>query len=203
MSDDGDWRLQFDLPAAAEPSRLDRLIHRGDRVAAADVTAGLPEDVVVTHDGARLFAYAADRETLAKVRDTLGARLASDGLAASVTLSRWDEPADAWRQVDPPLAAGQARQLDALERAADEPDSRTLVAHVGELIRPQFEQTMLDTAAQLGIECEIVEHHHLLRSQVAFRISGQRYKLDEFARVLQRDAATTVRCENTLLLSPL
>jgi hypothetical protein len=42
-----------------------------------------------------------------------------------------------------------------------------MVASAGELVRATFDQSMLEWAQKLGLRCELVEHPHLLATQVA------------------------------------
>ncbi len=203
MSDDDTWRATFDVQGAPHVSVLDRLVHHDAQSPITEAAQEISHDVVVTHDGARIFAYAATRDALDPARRTIERRLTNEGLSAKATVGCWDPPEDCWRQVDPPLPDSENQRLDQIDHTGSEQDSRTFVAGVGELIRPEFEQTMLNAAARLGIECNIVEHHHLLRSQVAFQVSGPRYNLDEFDRELKAAAGTTGRCEGVLLATPL
>ena len=202
--DDQDWRLQAELdvpePGGALRSLLGRV--RGPDVG-KELEAIVPRDVVITHDGRLLFAYAADEQTLAAARHGLEQVLAHDGITASVRVSHWDDERDAWRQTDPPPTA-QERQADAAaERDLETIETRSLIVTSGRLIREEVEQTMRDWAAKLGLECEIVEHPHLLSSQLAFTVTGSKRKIDEFARGLQAEEWSTIRAETTVMLSPL
>jgi hypothetical protein len=75
------------------------------------------------------------------------------------------------------------------------------VASSGKLLRVELEQSMLDWAQRLGIECSIVEHPHLLTTQVAFTVTGPRQKLQEFSRGLTEGELTSIRAENWLTVS--
>jgi len=66
---------------------------------------------------------------------------------------------DDWHQTDPPATAQQQRADDAAKHDAEAIETRTLVASSGKLIRAEFEQTMRDWADELGVQCEIIEHH--------------------------------------------
>jgi hypothetical protein len=112
-----------------------------------------------------------------------------------VTVSHWDEALDEWRQIDPPLT-GQAREVeDAIDRNVETVETRTIVCGTGDWVRDTLEQSMRTRAGELGIHCEIVEHPHLLRTQVAFTVTGPRRKLDEFrdARRARVSAGRTCR----------
>jgi hypothetical protein len=78
-----------------------------------------------------------------------------------------------------------------------------LVALVGREIREEFEQSMRGWADRLGLRLEIVEHPHLLDSQVAFTVSGPARKVEEFATGLAAEERQTIRTERTVMLSPL
>jgi hypothetical protein len=203
MSSGGDWRLQAVLEVSHRPGRtLDALIRRL-RSPEAVTDAAVADDVVLTHDGNMLFAYAPTRPALDGARAAVEAALHADGTAARVYVSHWDERVDEWVQVEPALA-GEARQAaEARERDAEKLESRTLVALVGKLIRSELEQTMSDGAEKLGLECEIHEHPHLLSSQIAFTVTGPKRKLDEFAQDLRQEEILTMRAQRRLMLSPL
>ena len=168
-----------------------------------DVEASVPDDVVVTHDGKRLFAYAADEAKLKAARSAIEDALRRDGVAFSVFTSRWDEQRESWRQTDPPLTTEQYADDEAAERDAEAIVTRTLVATSGKLVRAEFEQTMLRWAQKLGVECEIVEHPHLLTTQVAFTVKGPKRKVDEFSRGLIAEGWMQVRTEGGLMAEPL
>ena len=78
-----------------------------------------------------------------------------------------------------------------------------MVASAGKLVRDTLEQSMLDWADKLGVGCTIVEHPHLLTTQVGFTITGPRHKLDEFTEGLKAEETATIRAERTLMLDPL
>jgi hypothetical protein len=163
----------------------------------------VPHDVVITHDRQRLFAYAANEATIAAVRTAIEGVLSRDGITASLRVSRWDEEREEWRQTDPPPSAEETQLADAARRDADAIETRTLVATSGKMIRAEFEQSMRTFADGLGLECEIIEHPHLLSTQVAFTVTGPKHKIDEFSRGLVAEGWATIRGETTVLLSPL
>jgi hypothetical protein len=201
---DQDWRLEAELDVAEPGGALRSLL---GRVRGTDVVKELeemvPHDVVITHDGRHLFAYAADEQTLAAARRGLEDVLARDGITARVQVSHWDEELETWRQTDPPPTAEEREAEAAAERDAETIETRTLVLSSGRMIREEVEQTMRDWAARLGLECKIVEHPHLLTSQLAFTVSGPKRKIDEFARGLRAEEWATIRAETGVMLSPL
>jgi hypothetical protein len=204
VSEDQDWRLTAELDAEDRRGALERLL---SRVRAPDVVeeieAELPHDVVVTHDGNMLFAYAATEQEIRAARSVIEQVLEREGIGARIVISHWDEERDEWRQVDPPLSPEQARTEEAAERDADAVETRTLVASAGNLIRSSFEQSLLDWARKLGLEVKVAEHPHLLTTQVLFTVTGPRRKIDEFARALKAEGATTLRSDATLMLNPI
>jgi hypothetical protein len=203
QADDG-WRLEFELDVADTRRSLHELIGRVRRPdVVRDAETSVPHDVVVTHDGRQLFAYAADEATVTQARSAIERVLERDGVQASVRVSRWDEERERWLQVDPPLTAAEQRREQAAERDGEAVETRTVVASSGKLIREEFEQTMLAWAQKLGLECKIVEHPHLLTTQVAFTVTGPKRKVDEFSKGLVAEGWTQVRTESTVMLDPL
>jgi hypothetical protein len=203
QEDDQDWRLQAELDvrdSGGVAHLFGRL--RGPDVV-HDVQAAVPHDVVITHDGKLLFAYAAGEETITAARRAIEDVLRADGVQASIRVSHWDQELETWRQTDPPLSAAEERAEAAVERDADAIETRTLVASSGKMIRAEFEQSMLAWADKLGVQCTIIEHPHLLTTQVAFTVTGPKRKVDEFARGLTFEEGTTIRTENVVMLSPL
>jgi hypothetical protein len=168
-----------------------------------EVQAAIPHDVVLTHDGRLLFAYAADQDAITATRRALESVLSHDEIKASIYISHWDEELDAWRQIDPPSSGNERVQEEAAMRDAETIETRTLVASSGKMIRAEFEQSMLAWAGKLGVQCTILEHPHLLTTQVGFTVTGPKRKLDEFASGLKAEEAATIRTERAVMLSPL
>jgi hypothetical protein len=203
MPDDQDWRLKFELEHAEKGRALDQLLGRIRSPGIASETgAAVSDDVAITHDGSILFAYAGSESALANARVAIEAALRGEGINASASVSHWDDRVDEWRQVDPPLAGAAKASTEARERSEEQAESRTLIATIGKQIRSEVEQTMLDGATKLGLECEIHEHPHLLSTQVAFTVSGPRRKLDEFAEDLRQEELLTMRFERQMMLRP-
>lgn len=197
-SEQHDWRLEADLqPGQSLNDLLERL--RGH----SQIGPAMPEDVVLTHDGQRLFAYAATRQDSDAAKHALEAALTRDGLAASVLSSHWDPQYDRWLQIDPPLSDAEKQREDAAEHAEDVEETRTLVVSSAKPIRAEVEQTMREWADKLGLECKIFEHPHLLTTQVGFTVTGPKHRIDEFASGLRAETRATVRAETAVMLSPL
>ena len=204
MSDDQDWRLETQLDVGDTHGGAARLLGRlrGPNFV-HDVEAAVPHDVVITHDENLLFAYAANEATITAARAAIEDALKSDGVGASIRVSHWDEERDIWRQTDPPPTAGEQLIQDAAERDDDVIETRTLVVSSGKMIRAEFEQSMLAWAEKLGLQCTIIEHPHLLTTQVGFTVTGPKGKIDEFSRGLQAEDRATIRAETAVMLSPL
>jgi len=204
VSEDQDWRLQAQLDVGDTHNAATRLIGRlrGPNVV-EEVQAAVPHDVVITHDGKLLFAYAASEPALKAARSAIEEVLRADGVQASIRVSHWDRELDAWRQTDPPPTAAEERLQDAAEHDAEAIETRTLVASSGKAIRAEFEQSMLIWAHEVGVQCKIIEHPHLLTTQVGFTVTGPKYKIDEFAQGLKAEGRATTRTETAVMLSPL
>jgi hypothetical protein len=203
-STEQDWRLSAALEAPDAAHVLPELVGRLRVPELVDeIEAVVPHDVVITHDGKLLFAYAADKDTLTAARRAIEEALRREQLTAAVRISHWDDELDEWRQTDPPLGVEEARVESAAERDAEAIETRTMVVSAGREIRAEFEQTMRDWAAKLDLECTLVEHKHLLTTQVCFTVTGPKRKVDEFAKGLTAEEWATIRTETAVMASPL
>jgi len=204
LDDDQDWRLQAELDVEEARGALHELIGRlRDPHVVEAIEAAVPHDVVITHDGKLLFAYAADEATLTAARRAIEDVLARDGIGASVRVSHWDDSLEKWRQTDPPPTADEQQLEDAAERDASVIETRTLVVSSGKMIRAEFEQSIREWADRLGLECSIIEHPHVLTTQLAFTVTGPKRKIDEFSRGLRAEERRTIRTEGVVMISPL
>jgi hypothetical protein len=194
-----DWRLEFELAVGAHPDRL-----------YARLRDSLGDEVVLTHNGARFFAYAAADEQLRSARGLIEVATWEHGLAKPPMISRWEPELVIWRQIDPPITDQQARAQS--RRAAAERErergqesrpstQRTVAALVGKPARKSFEAEMAQLAASLGLGCEIVEHPHLLRTQVLFNLAGARRDIRLFESQLGSAARATMRIDPGLIPS--
>jgi len=204
QSGDQDWRMQAELHVPEARGALRDVVGRlrGPGMV-SEIESKVPHDVVITHDGKLLFAYAFDEATLAAARSAIEAVLSADEIESSVRVSHWDEEREQWRQTDPPLSAEEQQLDEAAERDAEATETRTLIASSGKMIRAEFEQSMREWADRLGLECTIVEHPHMLTTQVAFTVTGPKRKIDEFARGLRAEEWQTIRAEHAVIASPL
>jgi hypothetical protein len=58
---------------------------------------------------------------------------------------------------------------------------------------------MLEYAKSLGLECVIVEHPHLLSTQVAFRVTGPTSDVEEFVSYVDVQANAGTRMDLGLI----
>jgi hypothetical protein len=204
VASDEDWRLQAELALEQPHGALRELMGRlrGPDVF-KDVEAEVPHDVAVTHDGQMLFAYAAARDGLEAARRAIERVLARDQIEARITISHWDTGVDRWRQVDPPPSAEEQRADEATSADDMAVETRTMVASSGNVVRDEFAQTMIAGAQRLGLECKVVQHPHMLTTQLAFTVTGPRRKIDEFARELRSEGVAMLRTDEWLVASPL
>lgn len=199
-SKDRDWRLEFELAVGSHSDRL----YGGLR-------DDLGDEIVLTHNGARFFAYSATDEQLRSARALVDVATWEHGLAKPPMISRWEPELLIWRQIDPPISDQQARAQSrraAAERErerAQEPRlkgpsiERTVAAVVGKPVRKSFEAEMLQLARSLGLGCEIVEHPHLLTTQVLFNLTGERRDMQLFESQLDRAARAKMRIDPGLI----
>jgi hypothetical protein len=75
-----DWQLQVELDVAnTQRSLHDLLDHLRGPAIVNDIKASVRRDVVITHDGKLLFAYAADEATPEAARNMIESALRRDG----------------------------------------------------------------------------------------------------------------------------
>jgi hypothetical protein len=206
MADEQDWRLKVELDASVEARGgvghlFGHLRGGGDPDVVHELESAVPNDVVLTHDGKLLFAYAANEAALAATRAAIEGVLTRENMKGSIFVSHWDDELDSWRQTDPPPSAAEAQKEEAVKRDGETVETRTLIASAGKDVRGTLEQSMVEWAEKLGVECTIIEHPHLLSTQVGFTITGPRHKLDEFSAGLRAEETTTIRSENSVILS--
>ena len=81
-------------------------------------------------------------------------------------------------------------------------ETRTVAITAGKLSRNWFETTVADEARQLGVELSIVEHPHLLSTQIAFTLTGPTGKVEQVIADMNARAGLTTRLE-TAYLTPI
>lgn len=208
-SDDQDWRLRLDLDKPADLDGLvDRVRESPDEVE-HDARTALGNDVVLTHDGNTFFAYAVNEQALQDARAAIESVLRNDQREGKIVVSHWEESLRTWLQVDPPLTAVEEERLREVAAAEAEhasarassgkPETRAVMCVVGKLIRKSFERQMLAFAKSIDLQCAIVEHPHLLSTQIAFEVTGPHSSVDEFDRYLKREAKATMRLDPGLI----
>jgi hypothetical protein len=191
MSDDRDWRLRLDLDAERD---LDALVRR----IRAEEHTGLGEDVVVTHDGSHLFAYAMNEAALYRAREVTEAVMRAERRTGTLRLGHWDEDRREWLQTYPPLAESDPKADLAIRDQAEE-ETRIVSCVIGRLIRKPFEKRAVEEAEVLGLSCEVIEHPHLLSTQAAFKLTGRSDAIDAFAQFLSREERATTRIDAGLI----
>jgi len=208
-SSEKNWRLRAELDAelggSGRRGLLERLIgslREPDEL--SKLEASVPRHVVITHDGKLLFAYASDEAELKATRRAVESVSKRDGLGVNrISVSHWDGKLDDWRQFDPPPAGAQKHSAETAERDAETVETRTLVLSAGNFVRVELERSLQEWASELGVQCKVIDHPHLLNSQVGFTVTGPKRKLDEFAEGLRAEERATIRTETQVMLSPL
>jgi hypothetical protein len=200
LPEDQDWRLVAELDEPEDHhGLLDRVLGRvRDEYgkAADEAQKGVAAGVVITHDGSRLFAYADSQAALASAREGIAAACEHHGFTAAYVVSHWADDLNRWRQVEPPETAEETEATRAQDLEGETVETQTVVIRAGGTVRAVLEETMRDYADRLGLECEIVEHPHLLQAQVAFKVTGQRRRIAEFRGALERDSWTSIRADS-------
>lgn len=96
-----DWRVELDVEDHDALHRaLDRLRERG---VAREARHRLGEDVVISVDGERIFAYAQTREGVQESARVLVELAQDHHLTAHATIARWDAREDRWEPTDAEL----------------------------------------------------------------------------------------------------
>jgi hypothetical protein len=130
---DDDWRLQIDLDddgvggSVADLLRSDEMKH--------ELEVDLKDMVIVSHEGERIFLYAATREPLDMVRGVTENFLAEKGWKATIELRHWHHEAEAWEDPDAPEPTTAAAKESEHERLIQTEDEE-VAAHHG---RAEFE----------------------------------------------------------------
>lgn len=206
------WRMQFEVAHGTHPDDLRR-----------ELRASIPEDVVLTHDGRAFFLYATTQEALNDASAAIELATRQQPLAKPPCISHWEDDLARWLQVDPPVDEQQAQApgrvseprgdqkqtQDASGQAGEEqePDphrgephaERALACVVGRLIRKSFEAEMREVAASLALDCDIVEHPHLLDTQVLFNVRGSPADIRAFQSSLNGAAKATMHIDPGLI----
>jgi hypothetical protein len=201
MTEDQDWRLRADL---ADPAGLHARLRDAHHFE-QELKPLISHDVVLSYDDDTLFAYANTRAAIDETRRAIAHQLSSDGLTATLRIDHWDDglgDVGDWHPVDPPLdEAGLAREVaerdqhTTHESGDARTQTRTVAITSGRMVRTWFEKTVADEARELGVELSIVEHPHLLTTQIAFTLTGPTGKVDAVVEDLAQRAGAVTRLE--------
>ncbi len=104
-----EWRLQIDVQ---DESHMEALVERLDAQEAEDELSDAFEDrVIVSRDGARVFAYAATRDHAEAAQRLVVGLAAERDWKVETELSHWHPAAERWEDPDLPLPADDAARL--------------------------------------------------------------------------------------------
>ena len=156
---------------------------------------------MLSYDGDTLFAYANTQAAIGEARQAVAHQLERDGASATMAVSHWDDglgEVGDWLQVDPPENAAQSAH-EAAERSEHElegqVETRTVAVSSGKWVRKYIETSVADEAREQGVELSIVEHPHLLTTQIAFTLTGPKFKVDAVIADLRERAMALTRFE--------
>ena len=114
-----DWRLRIDMHDEDHVSELTRALEEHPEGPSG---SGATDDrVIVTHDGAEIFAYAATREQAEHTRETVRKLAGDHGWQPEFELMHWHPTAEEWEDPDKPLPTTDAQRAEEhRERIAQE-----------------------------------------------------------------------------------
>jgi hypothetical protein len=118
---DDDWRLQIDLDDDGAAGKL------ADHMRAAelehDLAVEIGRRVIVSHEGARIFLYAGDREQLDGAQRVIQKYLDKKGWQANLELRHWHHDAEDWEDPDKPEPTTDAERAAERERLMETEDA--------------------------------------------------------------------------------
>ena len=118
-----DWRLQIDLDDDGIGGNV------ADHLRSAEIVGELEHDlkgqVIVSHEGERIFLYAATREPLDRVQGVVEKFLADKGWTGTLDLRRWHHESEAWENPDAPLPTTEAEKAAEHEELIETEDEET------------------------------------------------------------------------------
>jgi hypothetical protein len=124
---DDDWRLQIDLDDDGVGGEV------ADHLRASELEGELEHDlqdeIIVSHEGERIFLYAGTREPLDWVRGVVEKFLGEKGWKAELELRRWHHDADAGEDPDAPLPSTAAEKEAEHEELMATEDAETAERH--------------------------------------------------------------------------
>jgi hypothetical protein len=148
-----DWRVELEV---GEGGGAQKLLDDVREIEVADQARGaLGDRVIVSHEGDKLFAYAATAEEAREAERVLRERLAEHGLGATGELRRWHPEEERWEPADVPLPVTPA------ERAAEH-------ERVQEREREESEELGLD---QWEVRAELPSHRETV--ELAARLEAE------------------------------
>jgi hypothetical protein len=124
---DDDWRLQIDLADSGVAGKTADLLRSTELE--LDLKADVEQRVAVSHEGERIFLYAADRPPLDRAQAAIEKLLDAEGWQATLELRRWHSAADAWEDPDKPLPSTTAEKEAEHEELMATEDAETAARH--------------------------------------------------------------------------
>jgi len=198
MGDQQDWRLRVDLADAAGFHARLRDAHHFER----ELEPLVSDEVALSYDDETLFAYANSEAAIAEARRAIEHQLASEERTATLAVSHWDDDLGDWHQVDPPEGEAQLEheqveraEHEQLEAREERVVTQTVAITSGRWVRRWFETTVADEAREVGVELEVVEHPHLLTTQLAFTLTGPAGAVEQVIADMKARAMQVTRLE--------
>jgi hypothetical protein len=149
-----DWRLKIDPQEEGHAGQLvDLLDSRGLE---HDVRAAFHDRIIVSHEGAEVFLYAATREQLESAGELVDSLAKQHGWKLSTELSHWHPAAEEWEDPDKPL-----------------PDSdRALTAEHAEEIAAEDKKVREQGYPNFEVRIECPSHHDAMHFRQQLREEG-------------------------------
>jgi hypothetical protein len=122
-----DWRLQIDLEDEGISGKVADLMRSNELE--NELAFDLKDAVIVSHEGERIFVYAATREPLDLVRSKTGEFFDSKGWKGEFELRHWHPVADEWEDPDNPLPTTDAEKEAEHEQLIATEDAETAARH--------------------------------------------------------------------------
>jgi hypothetical protein len=122
-----DWRLQIDLDDDGVSGKVADLMRSNELE--NELAFDLKDAVIVSHEGERIFLYAATREPLDMVQGKVGEFLDSKGWKAEFELRHWHPVAEEWEDPESPLPTTDAETEAEHEELMETEDEETAARH--------------------------------------------------------------------------
>ena len=188
MAADQDWRLRVEIE---DPTALHARL-RGPRHLERELDPLIAGDVVLSHDDDTVFAYASTSDAIEEVRRAVEQQLSQGDVRATVHVDHWDDGSSSWLAPGAAPAAPAAPTQDAVV-------TRTYAETSGKLVRNWFETVIADEARERGVALSIVEHPHLLTTQIAFTLTGPASAVDAVIGTIRARATNLTQFESASL----